>query len=87
MAVQRRGIRHFLTGRGDVSTLAAARTDETARGRRRRDRALFERICEAYARKDLVAASRIARRMRLLQTVKNTGVRPNDDVLEIGCGA
>jgi ubiquinone/menaquinone biosynthesis C-methylase UbiE len=56
-------------------------------GREARDRALFDAIAVKYARKDLFASSRFARRQRLLQTVRTLPVKSFGDVLEVGCGA
>jgi SAM-dependent methyltransferase len=52
-----------------------------------RDKELFDRIATAYARKDLYGPSRIARKVRLLQTLRKADLSPNVDILEIGCGA
>jgi trans-aconitate methyltransferase len=52
-----------------------------------KDRALFDRISDAYARKDLAPASRAARRHRLLRTLASVPLSPAADVLEAGCGA
>ena len=52
-----------------------------------KDRALFDRIASDYARKDLYEASRIARRARLRRTIDLTELRPDADILEVGCGA
>jgi 2-polyprenyl-3-methyl-5-hydroxy-6-metoxy-1,4-benzoquinol methylase len=53
----------------------------------RKDRALFERIAEKYCRKDLVPASRTARKQRLLRTLASLPRKTGLAVLEIGCGA
>lgn len=52
-----------------------------------RDRALFDRIASSYARKDLYEPSRIARQVRLWQTIGATTPGPDVDILEVGCGA
>ena len=53
-----------------------------------RDRELFDGIAERYARKDLLPASRIARRERLLRTLEAVPDLPERPaILEIGCGA
>jgi SAM-dependent methyltransferase len=52
-----------------------------------RDRELFERIAQDYARKDLRPAHRLARRHRLLQTLRMVPNRQDLEVLEVGCGA
>lgn len=63
-------------------------TDNTE-GRTERDRALFDSIAHQYMQKDLAPSSRIARRQRLIQTLKPCAAllarQPN--VLEVGCGA
>jgi 2-polyprenyl-3-methyl-5-hydroxy-6-metoxy-1,4-benzoquinol methylase len=58
-----------------------------ADGKATRDRALFDRIAESYARKDLFPASAEARRMRLEQTLGHKALSADIDVLEVGCGA
>src|SRR5690554_5061661 len=55
--------------------------------RREQDRALFNRISEAYNRKDLHPASLPARRQRLLQTVRDVEMTADSRLLEVGCGA
>jgi 2-polyprenyl-3-methyl-5-hydroxy-6-metoxy-1,4-benzoquinol methylase len=52
-----------------------------------RDRALFDRIAESYARKDLFPASAVARQTRLQQTLSHHALGTDIDILEIGCGA
>ncbi|MFN3230543.1 MAG: class I SAM-dependent methyltransferase [Alphaproteobacteria bacterium] len=52
-----------------------------------RDRALFNRIAADYGRKDLMPASRKARRHRLRQTLRHLPSAQDLDVLEVGCGA
>lgn len=53
-----------------------------------RDKALFDRIAEAYGRKDLEAPSRRARRQRLMQTLAALPVNLGEqELLEAGCGA
>lgn len=68
---------------------SASPSSETARSDERisRDRALFDRIASEYARKDLHGPSRIARRARLQRTVDLTGLKPDANILEVGCGA
>lgn len=51
------------------------------------DRALFDRIAEQYCRKDLLPASRAARRQRLFQTLSAVPLPTTATVLEVGCGA
>lgn len=51
------------------------------------DRELFNRIAEKYYQKDLLQASRIARRHRLEQTINAISTSPNISILEVGCGA
>jgi len=52
-----------------------------------RDRALFDRIADSYARKDLFLASAKARQQRLRQTLGHHSLGAEIDILEIGCGA
>lgn len=52
-----------------------------------RDRELFDRIATEYCRKDLLPASRAARRHRLLQTLQAVPFASDSTVLEVGCGA
>jgi SAM-dependent methyltransferase len=49
------------------------------------DRALFDRIAHDYVRKDLTECCRVARELRLRQTLKPVGERVGR-VLEVGCG-
>lgn len=58
-----------------------------ANGREARDQELFDRIAAKYARKDLVASSRIARKQRLLRTLAAVPVGLDAALLEAGCGA
>lgn len=51
------------------------------------ERKLFDSIAKDYVKKDLYSPSRIARKLRLLQTVWNSGISESSEVLEIGCGA
>lgn len=53
----------------------------------RKDRALFERIADKYCRKDLIPASRTARKQRLLRTLAGLPKKTGLTMLEIGCGA
>lgn len=55
--------------------------------RESRDRELFDRIASTYAKKDLKPAHRIARKLRLTQTLKVADFGPAPRVMEIGCGA
>ena len=55
--------------------------------REERDSTLFDRIAEAYSRKDLMPASRLARRMRQERTLRIVPLRRTDRILDIGCGA
>ncbi|HXH09760.1 MAG TPA: methyltransferase domain-containing protein [Alphaproteobacteria bacterium] len=59
----------------------------TPEDKARRDKELFDRIATAYASKDLYGPSRIAREVRLLQTLTKATPRADLDLLEIGCGA
>jgi len=52
-----------------------------------RDRALFDRIAADYCRKDLVPASRLARRQRLRRTLTAIPATNGISILEAGCGA
>lgn len=54
--------------------------------RQARDRRLFDAIATRYCRKDLLPASRRARRLRLAQTMRCVHLTPTTDILEIGCG-
>lgn len=51
------------------------------------DQALFDRISEKYCRKDLKWASRLARKLRLEQTVKPVLTGNDQKILDLGCGA
>lgn len=51
------------------------------------DRTLFDRIAVDYGAKDRRAANRLARRLRLEQTLGAAGVGDAGDLLEVGCGA
>ncbi len=63
-------------------------TDGTSDAARdERDRALFDRIAEKYAKKDLHPTSRLARKQRLTQTLRVAGGPSSKSVLEVGCGA
>ncbi|MGR9072196.1 MAG: class I SAM-dependent methyltransferase [Gammaproteobacteria bacterium] len=55
--------------------------------RKLKDKSLFDNIALRYAEKDVRESSRIARKMRLLQTIGKAAFGPNVDILEIGCGA
>ena len=55
--------------------------------REARDQQLFDDIAARYCRKDLLPASRIARRHRLIQTLKVVPEIHQPAVLEVGCGA
>ncbi len=59
----------------------------TAKDHEVRDRELFDRIAVRYCRKDLLPASRLARKYRLHQTLRVVRVSPDITVLEVGCGA
>ena len=50
------------------------------------DQKLFDEIAEHYVRKDLVSYCRIARKQRLVSSIKNIS-KPVNNMLEIGCGA
>ena len=51
------------------------------------DRKLFDRIAVDYGAKDRRAANRLARRLRLEQTLKAARIGDAGDLLEVGCGA
>jgi SAM-dependent methyltransferase len=55
--------------------------------RAERDRALFDAVADRYCRKDLLPASRRARRHRLERTLRFLPLSPRASLLEIGCGA
>ena len=61
--------------------------DRASSGHEARDRELFDAVAEAYARKDTIPSSRIARRHRLLQTIRAIPLPANPRLLEVGCGA
>lgn len=50
------------------------------------DKQLFDNIADNYVRKDLIEYCRIARKLRLDQTIKNVA-KPIENILEVGCGA
>ena len=52
-----------------------------------RDQSLFDRIAAKYSRKDLFFPSTIARRHRVLQTIRAVPYIANARILELGCGA
>ncbi len=52
-----------------------------------RDRALFDAISDDYCRKDMLPASRRARRQRLERTLSRIPLGPRARVFEVGCGA
>lgn len=51
------------------------------------DRAHFDRIAQAYTRKDTAPSSRVARAHRLASTLSAVNLPEEPDVLEVGCGA
>lgn len=51
------------------------------------DQALFNEIADKYCRKDLLPASRIARRQRLRKTLLTLKAESDISILEVGCGA
>jgi len=55
-------------------------------GHSNREDPLFDRIAPSYVKKDLTLYCRIARKLRLLRTLKNVP-KPVGALLEIGCGA
>ena len=52
-----------------------------------RDRRLFDDIAATYCRKDRAPAARVARRQRLLRTLRPVQTRSGGRILEAGCGA
>lgn len=52
-----------------------------------KDQSLFNRIAENYAKKDISESSRIARKLRLKQTLTRVNVNNDINIIEIGCGA
>lgn len=52
-----------------------------------KDQSLFNHIAESYAKKDFSESSRIARKLRLKQTLAKVNLNNNIDIIEIGCGA
>lgn len=56
------------------------------RSHEQRDRALFNRIAEQYLKKDLLPSCRLARALRLTQTMNGAGIRKVGILLELGCG-
>jgi 2-polyprenyl-3-methyl-5-hydroxy-6-metoxy-1,4-benzoquinol methylase len=63
-----------------------SRTERTTAKRAERDRELFNDIADRYAKKDILASSRIPRKHRLLCTFSLVPWRPGLRVLEVGCG-
>ena len=55
--------------------------------RAQKDQLLFNRIAESYAKKDLYESSRIARILRLKQTLAKAFLNDDIDIIEVGCGA
>lgn len=62
-------------------------TEDMQSRREDRDKALFDSIAINYVKKDISQSSRIARKQRLLQTVKKIRLGTSIDILEVGCGA
>lgn len=63
------------------------RSSEAIDRQARRDRELFDRIADEYCRKDQRPAHRRARKLRLIQTLRHTGIDETSNLLEVGCGA
>lgn len=61
--------------------------ERPASAHEQRDRHLFDSIAPRYLRKDLLPASRIARRARLVRTLAQVPADRDIDLLEVGCGA
>lgn len=55
--------------------------------KKQKDQILFNRIAESYAQKDFSESSRLARKLRLKQTLAKVNLNNNIDIIEIGCGA
>lgn len=53
----------------------------------KKDKALFDAISSKYLEKDLAPQSSIARKHRLLSSLKGVNFNENTRVLEVGCGA
>ena len=51
----------------------------------KKDKELFDRIAKRYAKKDQINYCRVARKLRLESTLRNT-LKPIESILEIGCG-
>ena len=51
-----------------------------------RDKELFDKISTKYVKKDLDNTSKLARKLRLIQTLRKTSLNKEIDILEVGCG-
>jgi SAM-dependent methyltransferase len=70
-----------------MSAPSRDRTVGPATSRSERDRALFDAAANRYCEKDLLPASRRARRHRLERTLRSLPLSSRTSLLEIGCGA
>lgn len=70
-----------------MASPATSSSGRTLTRREKSDQQHFDSIASNYGRKDQTRSSRIARRHRLLQTVRQVPLTPQSDVLEVGCGA
>jgi 2-polyprenyl-3-methyl-5-hydroxy-6-metoxy-1,4-benzoquinol methylase len=72
---------------GGKKAMASSASPLGPDSREGRDQRLFESIAAGYCRKDLVPASRLARRHRLQQTLAALPPLAGPALLEVGCGA
>jgi len=70
-----------------MSAPSRDRTVGPASSRSERDRVLFDAAANRYCQKDLLPASRRARRHRLERTLRSLPLSSRTSLLEIGCGA
>ncbi|MEP4485959.1 MAG: class I SAM-dependent methyltransferase [Halioglobus sp.] len=61
-------------------------TNKPETEREERDRMLFDSISDTYVSKDLTKSSRMARKLRLRQTLSLADVPASSVILEVGCG-
>jgi len=69
------------------TTMLAKDESESANDQEAYDRELFNDSAEVYCRKDLLPASRCARKLKLMETVRLVPLPAMGRVLEVGCGA
>lgn len=72
-----------VSGRARIEAIGC----ETQNEHEVRDRKLFDESAELLCRKDLLPASRRARRLRLMETLRLVPLPGDGRVLEVGCGA